>query len=559
MEEDEKRIKNLRELSALFSDLLSKSHRQEKTPHKDGTASKQSKNKPKQRDKMRQQGKKNKQSGKAERNNPSRSTKKKSTSSTPVELNVRSIRPKVKTSPTVKARPPSQIKIDRHQLETIDIRGVINTAKGFERANPTDHADISSRLSAPVDNLTVKNPGSALTDLVLGLDIGSTSSKVVIRLPYSGTAAAQPVPAPSCLQADEHPYYWKTILWQSADGQFSLLPVEGFEAVSTLKVDLLSAYKNAEDRQQAELRLTAYAALMIRQAFGWYVRTYPRQARSGNFYISINVGFPAASLERDGIQERFRRCCQVAGELALSTGEITMQTVSSMILSSGYAREDEEPLVEVYPELSGAIAGFIHSSTSRTGTYLLADVGGLTLDCILFSLRKDGDNPYYAVYAADICRYGAQVVEFWISQGNSSDRAVAALGNFYAETIKAAQKKIGWRVMDRNGSNTPTLPTLMIGGGRKSAVHRTAPGWTTQSLKNWRYAVSLSLEDLAPSRSDIDAPLLMERSIGRLLVAGGLSLPRMDIPTWIKSSDVPDAEPLVMRDYSERFVGAEQT
>lgn len=559
MEEDEKRLKNLRELSALFSDLLSEPHRQEKTPHKDGTSSKQNKNKPKQRDKVRQEGKKNKQSGKAERKNPSRSTKKKSTSSIPVESSVRSMQAKVKTSPTVEARPPSQIKIDRHQLETIDIRGIINNANGFERANPTDHADISSRLSAPVHNLTVKNPGSALTDLVLGLDIGSTSSKVVIRLPYSGTAAAQPVPAPSCLQADDHPYYWKTILWESADGQISLLPVEGFEAVSTLKVDLLSAYKNAEDRQRAELRLTAYAALMIRQAFGWYVRTYSRQARSGNFYVSINVGFPAATLERDGIQERFRRCCQVAGELALSTQEITMQTLSSMASSLDDKNKDEEPLVEVYPELSGAIAGFIHSSMSRTGTYLLVDVGGLTLDCIFFSLRKDGDNPHYAVYAADICRHGAQVINFWVGQGNSPDRAVAAVGNFLAMTVIAAHKKLGRRLVFQGGLTIATVPTLMIGGGRKSLVHRRAPDWATRSIKNSAYAIRLSPEDLTPSSSDIDAPLLKERSIGRLLVAAGLSLPRTEVPTWIKSSDVPDAQPLVMRDYSERFVGAEQT
>jgi len=556
MAEDEKRLKSLRELSDIFSELLANNDQTTKT-------SEASRHKPKETTKPQTknnkiQKAKDKKAGKGNRKTLTLAKKR----SPHVTIALTASNPKRaedRPPPKVDVRPVSQIKIDRADLETIDIRSTLRNASDLRDVHQEDLAEISSRLISPVHQLTAKREDGVLTDLVLGLDIGSTSSKIVIRLPYSGTAAAQPVPAPSCLQADGHPYYWKTLLWEASEGRFSLLPAAGSEAISTLKVDLLSAYTSKDDQHRAELRMTAYAALMMRQAFGWYIRTFPKLAQNGNFYISINVGFPAASLERDGVQERFRRCCQAAGELALSDHEITAETISSILLSLDQRQADEDPLVEVFPELSGAIAGFIHSSTSRSGTYVLVDVGGLTLDCIFFSLRKDGDNPHYAVYAADICRHGAQVVDLWISKGNSSDRAVAALGNFYALTVKEAHKKLGRRISFQGGSVIPTIPTLMTGGGRKSVVHRRAPSWAAQRLKNSSYAVKLSPEDLTPSSSDMDAPLLKDRSIGRLLVAAGLSLPRADIPTWIKSSDIPDAEPLVVKDYSGRFVGAEQT
>ncbi len=455
----------------------------------------------------------------------------------------------------------NQIEIDRKSLDSVNLRDALRKDQLNLRVEEIDRVDLKSRMNSSIYLLTERKLKNEIVDFVLGLDIGSTSTKCIIRLPYKGSGAAQPVPAPKFLQADDHPYYWRTIFWKTNDGRFSLLPEQDSIELSTLKVDFIAAGSSADFRNTAELQMTAYAALMMRQSLGWYVATYPNGAANSNFFISINVGFPSASMEDQGDQERFRTCCRAAGNLALSGQDVTESSVSAHlanVLVSKMEPEDDQ-LVEVYPELSGAISGFIYSSASRTGVYVLVDIGGLTLDCIFFSLRKDGNDPHYAVYAADICRHGSQVIGYWLKQGNAQSRAVAVLGSFYAKTVVAAHKKLGQRIPTPGAKNLAQLPTLLIGGGRRSEEHRRAPDWANANIKNSTSAVTLRVEDLEPPLADMDVPKLGKHGVDRLLVAAGLSLPRTSIPTWIHSRNVPDAEPIGKWDYTNAFVGPEQT
>lgn len=456
---------------------------------------------------------------------------------------------------------PSGVKDFRASLDAID--GTEALSLRVPAAGPTasDCEDIASRLAQPVQQLITKNRRLPETDLIVGLDIGSTSTKVAIRLPYSGAGIAQPVDAPMFLRAEGHPYYWISALWEGEEQTYSLLPTLGCKEHVGLKVEFLKAVSDGRRSDPAVYHMTAYIALMLRQSLGWFLRSNERLAATTQFLLSINVGFPAASLEMDGVQSFFRQCCQAAGRLALSDQCVTNEAIRREFghLAGPSAASAQSDLVEVFPELSGAIAGFIASSESRSGTYVILDIGGLTLDCVFFKLTKNDVEAKYDIYAADLCRYGADIVRHWIELGNMKDNAQAALGNFFAETVLHAHKKIGERAVGRGNRSIPEIPTLLIGGGRKSEVHRSAPAWAEKSIQHSYWAAKLKLSDLAPASDDMETPLLQDQRVGRLLIAVGLSLPRIEIPSWTMSKDIPNAAPAVRHDYTSRFVGPEQT
>ena len=456
---------------------------------------------------------------------------------------------------------PAGVKDFRASLDAIDGIEALSLRVPAMGPAASDWEDIASRLAHPVLQLITKNRRLPETDLIVGLDIGSTSTKVAIRLPYSGAGIAQPVDAPTFLRAEEHPYYWISALWEEEGQTYSLLPTPGCKEHVGLKVEFLKAASEGRRSDPAVYRMTAYITLMLRQSLGWFLRSNQRLMATTQFLLSINVGFPAAALETDGVQSFFRQCCQAAGRLAFSDKSVTNEAIiyelSQMAGSSTAAAHGD--LVEVFPELSGAIAGFIASSESRTGTYVILDIGGLTLDCVFFKLTKSDVEAKYDIYAADLCRYGADIVRHWTNLGNRKEDAQAALGNFFAETVLNAHAKLGERAVNRGNRSIPEIPTLLIGGGRNSEVHRSAPAWAEESIRHSYWAAKLKLSDLAPARDDMETPLLRDQRVGRLLIAVGLSLPRIEIPSWTKSKDVPNAAPSVRSDYSSRFVGPEQT
>jgi hypothetical protein len=460
--------------------------------------------------------------------------------------------------------PPARavrVKDYRASLDAVDGIKALSVRVPTVGPSTSDRSEIASRLAAPIHNLIKKSQKLPETDLIVGLDIGSTSTKIAVRLPYSGAGTAQAVDAPAYLRADGHPYYWISALWEDAGGSYSLLPASGAREHISLKVEFLKAASEGKERDPAVYRMTAYITLMLRQSLGWFLRSNERLATTTQFLLGINIGFPAAALETQGVQSFFRQCCQAAGRLALSEQDVTNETVMRELekTTRTSAVSGADDFVEVFPELSGAIAGFIASSESRTGTYVILDIGGLTLDCVFFKLTKNDVEARYDIYAADLCRYGADIVKHWIDLGNAKGDAQAALGNFFAETVLHAHAKLGQRAVGRSNRTIPEIPTLLIGGGRKSEVHRSAPVWAEKSIEHSHWAAKLKILDLAPSRGDIDTPLLKDQKVGRLLVAAGLSLPRIEIPSWTMSKDIPDAAPVARRDYSSRFVGPEQT
>ena len=387
------------------------------------------------------------------------------------------------------------------------------------------------------------------TDVIIGLDVGSTATKMILRLPYSEDIGL-PVPAPTWFRAEGHPYYWRTLLWKSKCGQFSIDPRTGATPIDRLKVDFLEF--ESEGRQAFKVAMVAWVVLMARQAIGWLRNERPRLFRDGSVVVDeVNLGMPFTTIDEahpDQLQ-----LADAVGRM-LKTGEEVTEDAIALALES--AELGEYDLVGLQPELAGALHGFLKSNQRRDGRYLLADIGGLTIDTVFFGYREADSTPI-TVFAKSVERFGSDVISKWCEEIGSAGRATKVLGNHLASVSKSAiQEKILVSADDRG--KPFELETILIGGGRHSKPHKASIEWCENSMIRHSPPLDLRPRDLQPDRDDLDVQLPAGMSIGRLLVAMGLSFSRHDAPEIRPRSKLPDVERAPPRDVSNDYVGPEQ-
>ena len=158
------------------------------------------------------------------------------------------------------------------------------------------------------------NPSGRLVELKLGVDIGSTSSKAVIRFPYE-TFGPFAVPALDGLQADNNPYYWRTEIYKAKGGTFTLVPLKRWfrkreEATlhKNLKVKFLIKSEKSSDLsmkpEQEIVHLIAFISLFMKQCLGWMAQHNP-QLKKQNVGTFVNLDFQQKTLSNQILREFF--------------------------------------------------------------------------------------------------------------------------------------------------------------------------------------------------------------------------------------------------------------
>ncbi|MDV7144747.1 hypothetical protein R3X27_18860 [Tropicimonas sp. TH_r6] len=394
-------------------------------------------------------------------------------------------------------------------------------------------------------------------DLVVGFDLGSTSSKVVLRFPYEEGLGSYAIPAPKCIQADGVAYYWRSVLWQDDLGRYSLVPSVGAQAHDQIKVDFMSV-SNSEARKAknwfTRQALVAYQALMIRQALGWVSQKLGKALDRHEIRVGANFGFPAKSYTKSDVFDDYEKCCQASVYLALGSDPITNESVQGALALEPWEAYSNQPPVTVVPEFIGAVLGFFMSNRRRTGQFILADIGGLTVDCVCFgySEPRDGD-PKLLIYAADVQKYGAEIGRVYAHDKQTSRAFSNAIGSFVCGPIIESHKKVGHNAPAWDGR----MPMFLIGGGRHFGPFGPAFSWAQDSLKNSKFRTTFDVVDLKLDE-EVDLSEARGKGCGRLLVALGLSHSDLDLPEWITPDELPDAPPAPHRDPDGGYIGPEQ-
>ena len=373
---------------------------------------------------------------------------------------------------------------------------------------------------------------NAVVDVVLGVDFGSTTTKLVARAPYLPGEPAFAIPVRDFAQVDGHPHLWASRLWEGPDGALSLAPDPGGAPICAIKTRLM---QDGDEASQADA--AAFLAQILAVARGWVMTERADITRRGTLRWSYNFGFPAQSLDEKALAARYRRV--IAAALAMS--ECSEQPTRASAVATLRQCEGNvdarinEAAATLQPEVAAAMAGVAKFSRLDDGLFALVDIGGGTTDIGAFNLFRTSDGRRMPIFNASVEMLGAEPARLCDDD--------PALYEAFKEALMMQARAVIWGARQKYPMSprwTDLLPVFFISGGLAHRQHqrlseRIGP-WLTQNLPGSRGARVVNKPDFGgvEHRSGADGA-------HRLCVAAGLSLPEDEIPEVIppRAIDAP--------------------
>lgn len=276
--------------------------------------------------------------------------------------------------------------------------------------------------------------GDADLIVYLGVDMGTSSTKVVARLPFEPGQPCMPIPAPQHCRSDDHPALWQTVLWmrmRMRNSTFSASPSSDARPLHNLKQAAVGASFSSRTPLHSVRQTQATAAYLgyvIRHAKGWLLSNRSSWFRRRNPGWIVQVGLPAKSCDESYLAIAYRRMALTGMHLSRSPNEITFSDAAEMLSRDDVVRastSNEKSLeqgVAVFPELAAATTSFSKSNERANGLYLIVDVGAMTMDVCAFYLGRKQGGDTYSIFAADVRPLGVEA-RYWFMQNGRSDDA----------------------------------------------------------------------------------------------------------------------------------------
>lgn len=440
-------------------------------------------------------------------------------------------------------------------LRTADFRTLNKEESWLLPLGQSDTSEISNRIGKArrrPDRVGKRIP----VEVHLGIDFGTSSTKLVAGLPFEPGKPSYAIPAPTLLQSEDHPYLWRTLLWATENAGFSLEPETNAQQLRNLKTDLMMQTEH-EERELAEIHVTAFLYLQILQSIGWL-----RNEDQDTFDVDgvswyFNFGYPAAKLDNNMTEMSFRRCCAAALSLHADLAACNVETIKSALgdVTSDTAKKLVALGGFVVPEITAAVAGFAASHRFDEGLFAMIDVGGTTVDCCTFNLHAPDHEKKCSILEADVRNLGVLPLQLWT---NANGNKTTFLGALYFELRSVIKKTRD----DRNPLSPrwhSELPAFFVGGGSASVLHRRAfrdlsGEWLNQIAPECHRVRQVRLEPPA----NMEHPLCNEDQVSRLFVAIGLSQPEFDMLLTRLPSQIENVHRYQRSDYENAFVDKDQ-
>lgn len=411
--------------------------------------------------------------------------------------------------------------------------------------------------------------GAEARDLVIGLDFGTSCTKVVIRSPFVARGHAIAVPFDG-FQCARNRYLILTRVYESLEGSLSLGKSPGSREHQGLKVGLLGTRPTHEQQALA----AAYLALLLREIRSWFLSTQQRDFGHFNLRWELNLGIPSAGHDDESVRDAFLLTARAAWVLSIRPGIVTraraLEAISTARKGDACLPADVS-MVAVTPEVAAEAAGYARSPMRPSGLHVLVDVGATTLDVCGFLLRDvEGENEY-ALLRAVVEHLGTLELEKahrksqGLEPGTPDPMEVPKIPiqeypeQFAADCVNALMRVI----MDIKQRRDPHcerlrtgLPLFLCGGGSRVEFYD-----VVVSRANRRFRSAVRTEGIKakalPLPSELDSPDL-EGSFDRVAVAYGLSYGADDIGEIVPPSKIDDVPERSRRNLAGRFVSKDQ-
>ena len=417
-------------------------------------------------------------------------------------------------------------------------------------ASPKERALIAKRIEAGKQQEGSKGDRTRYVDVSLGIDFGTTSTKIVARQLYTDGEPAIAAPVPEFAQDEGNQNLWATRLWRSDRGLLTLTPEPNSALIPGLKTSLLD-----DPSPKDEAHAAAFLALMIAQSRGW-VRERKEIIQRGTIRWSYNFGFPAASLDNDRLADCYRRVtaaalllCDCEGFVDLSSALATLETVHAENTLDTFE-------AALQPEVAAAAAAVKGPNRIPHGLFVMIDVGGSTVDCCAFRLNDSAGSTQMPIMQATVELYG-------VLPSRICDLEKPMRDNL-SYLLRLQLRQIIFRLHQENSRLSTAwaegLPVFFVGGGARSAPHiREVEELSPWLSREWLAGkatppyvfADLSLGDITHNSADTE--------LHRLTVAAGLShaadqIPQVQLPDSIEPSLLPSK-----RNWEASYIGPEQT
>jgi hypothetical protein len=395
-------------------------------------------------------------------------------------------------------------------------------------------------------------------DLCIGLDVGTSTTKVVIHPLYSndsfyvvdfgsehtrGNAYLIPTrlawnPISKCFELPIYQndnYKEKQRLLEKFLNKFSKVSLQPHKQIipsdcRNLKVRFMNNEKAAEQY------LRAYIALIIQYSKKWFMKEYGNSdfVRGKEIVWSINMGIPSAKFSANGENAKYLRLLKTAYNLSQQNA----------ITENNYkADNNQDPQIEymITPEIVAAVSSFVMlADTAAEGLYAAVDIGAGTTDVCTFRIhRKREDDSETDLYSF----FKSSVKEFGVEQYNVAINKQKFLGEFRTQIGRVIWQT--YRTKDPHAQEWKNyLPLILCGGGSYIPEYKhQLKDFEMKTLqkqvqcKGYRY-ISLPETHYICSKS-IDPK--------RLIVAQGLCVTAIfydDVKKYYRETEIEDIDPL---------------
>ncbi len=447
------------------------------------------------------------------------------------------------------------------------------------------------------------NLGTETNTVVIGLDFGTSSSKVVLNNNSARKAFAINFGDQGHLS---NRYLLPTRPYFDLQGKFKLSPVSGFIPLRELKSFLVGNrvsgldYVAEEQRASAEVLAVAYLARTLQIARSWYLSTQREAFGHARIEWQLNLGIPAVGNAFDEKKAMFNKLAKAAWIASCELAEITSAGVADIIAQTTDLRLNNSDIhsdnINVIPEIVAEILGYSRSSARRNGLHILVDIGAGTLDITSVNLHSDNGEDRYPILTGDVKWLGGfelhkhkidtirNEVANWLGRFGKNEDPVQPLPTkndnylptlvqlglddtrsldreFYRKCKSAIHETLHY-LRKRKYPNAPEWTTgitcFICGGGKNITFYSEAVMEVDTWLRDNGRSAGLIVEEL-PAPDNLDIGGLKEAEYHRIAVAYGLSFPHYDVGKIIPPSeieDVPSADHA--DDYRDKYVGKEQ-
>jgi hypothetical protein len=454
-----------------------------------------------------------------------------------------------------------------------------------DEARPIDEKERAPAPSARAQ------PRQAL-DLVIGLDFGTSATKVVVRSPFLLGQRALAVSFAE-LAHSTSPYLLPTRLWVGPRGDFSLIRNEEGSSITDLKLRLLDhcgPQGEAQDTDGDEKGLVpavGYLALVLRETRRRHLAA--ERETYGRFEIrwSVNLGIPSAGYDDGAIRELFQRAARAAWHLSLGWAPLTRASVGGALR---LAAIDPGIPIDVVPEVAAQAAGYARSTLRDPGLHLLIDVGATTLDICGFILHARDGRDRYELLTTTVARLGVLELDRRRlaalpcrtnrqAKGTETDDPLAPIPELLAAyhpgcscsppDVDGEFLEKGCRLImrdllllkkhrDPNARRwTEGLPVFLCGGGTGMPLYHRMVRDADDLFRRATIVCGLRLGVL-PKPTQLANDDIGDAMFHRLSVAYGLSFDALDIGEISPPHEISDLPRLARRETSDSFVSKDQ-